>query len=78
MASEITPHVNPMAYLIQAKIFKPHIDIYIKPLTFLIDKSIKQGIFPDELKIVRVVPNFKSGEKAIVSNYRPISVLNFF
>ena len=31
-----------------------------------------------ELKIARVLPLFKAGDKSIFSNYRPISVLPFF
>ena len=33
------------------------------------------GIFPDELKIARVVPLFKGGDKNEIINYRPISLL---
>ena len=40
--------------------------------------SIKQGIFPDSLKIAKVAVIFKSGAKDNVSNYRPISVLPVF
>ena len=40
--------------------------------------SIKQGIFPDRLKIAEVTPIFKSGVKDNVSNYRPISILPVF
>ena len=40
--------------------------------------SIKQGIFPDSLKIAKVTPIFKSGAKDKVSNYRPISILLYF
>ena len=49
-----------------------------KPLTHLINKSIHQGIFPDDLKIAKVFPVYKSGDKSNISNYRPISVLSFF
>ena len=44
---------------------------YLKPLTNLINKSIIEGIFPEELKPARVVP-------IQIVNYRPISVLTFF
>ena len=35
-------------------------------------------MFPDNLKIAKVCPIFKAGEKADVSNYRPISILPSF
>ena len=40
--------------------------------------SIEQGIFPDSLKIAKVTPIFKSGDKDNVSNYRPVSILHVF
>ncbi|XP_065663015.1 putative histone-lysine N-methyltransferase 1 [Hydra vulgaris] len=40
--------------------------------------SIKQGIFPDQLKIAKVTPIFKGGELSNITNYRPISVLSDF
>jgi hypothetical protein len=40
----------------------------------IINYSIWQGKFPDELKDMRVIPIFKSGLKNDPSNYRPISI----
>ena len=40
--------------------------------------SLKKGIFPEKMKIVKVSPIFKKGDKSILSNYRPISVLPCF
>ena len=40
--------------------------------------SIQQGIFPDSLKIAKVTPTFKSGDKGNISDYRPISILPVF
>ena len=37
--------------------------------------SFSTGIFPDKLKMARVVPIFKKGDKSIPGNYRPISIL---
>ena len=57
------------------------IDAYdsLKNILFHIFKvSIKQGIFPDSLKIAKVTPIFKSGAKDNVSNYRPICILPVF
>jgi hypothetical protein len=48
------------------------------PLTHVMNLCITQGYFPDILKIAKVIPLFKSGDKYIVSNYRPISLLSVF
>ena len=40
--------------------------------------SLKKGIFPEKMKIDKVSPIFKKGDKSILSNYRPISVLPCF
>ena len=44
----------------------------------LVNLSITSGIVPNQLKIARVIPLFKSGERDIVTNYRPVSVLPAF
>ena len=59
-----------------AFIAKQCIDNYVVPLTYVINMSLMEGIFPSELKLAKVVPIFKPGES--VPNYRPISVLSFF
>ena len=59
-------------------LFKSCISSFIKPLTYIVNKSFKSGIFSDPLKLAKIVPIFKSGDKKIISNYRPISVLTFF
>ena len=51
---------------------------YIEPLTYLINNSFTEGVFPKELKLARVVHIFKIGDKTELTNYRPISVLSFF
>jgi len=47
-----------------------------RPLTHIINLSRKHGIFPDNLKIAKVIPIFKQGSRSSCNNYRPISVLN--
>ena len=49
-----------------------------KPLTMLINNSIKTGIFSNELKIVKAIPLFKSESTMDVKNYRPISLVSIF
>ncbi|XP_065658485.1 uncharacterized protein LOC136083001 [Hydra vulgaris] len=40
--------------------------------------SIHQGNFPERLKLARVIPIHKEGDRSNISNYRPISVLSIF
>ena len=63
---------------IPAVIGKKCIEYYIDPLTHIINNSIKEGVFPSELKLARVVPLLKSGDSSQITNYRPISSLSFF
>ena len=47
-----------------------------RPLTHIINLTLKQGIFPDSLKTAKVIPIFKQGSRSSCDNYRPISVLS--
>lgn len=51
---------------------------FATPLLYLYNKSLKDGIFPTELKVAKVVPLHKSGDKNLFTNYRPISILSIF
>ena len=46
-----------------------------QPLTFIINQSLLTGIFPEKLKIAKVLPLFKKNDCKIMDNYRPISLL---
>ena len=45
-------------------------------LAHLTNESLSSGVFPDTLKIAKVIPVFKSGDNRCITNYRPISVLS--
>ena len=60
------------------KLIKALINSIAQPLTTVINKSIKEGIFPDEMKIAKIIPLFKSGDEKLPNNYRPISLLPSF
>ena len=47
---------------------------FLHPLTYLINRSFVDGVFPSELKICIIIPVFKSGNKSIIEKYRPISI----
>ena len=48
--------------------------LVVPSLTNLINKSFKEGVFPNMFKIAKVIPIFKSGDKKDPNNYRPISI----
>lgn len=54
------------------KLFK---HILVPPLTHIFRMCFSEGIFPRCLKKAIVIPIFKSGNKDLVNNYRPISLL---
>ena len=41
-------------------------------------KYFPDGVFPKSLKLANVIPIFKSGNKCMISNYRPIFILPLF
>jgi hypothetical protein len=44
----------------------------------MFNESINQGVFPDLMKIAKIRPGYKKGNRQEISNYRPISVLSIF
>ena len=60
---------------ISSKIIKIAAPVISDSLTQIFNQSIAQFFFSDEWKIARVVPLFKSGQRNLPENYRPISVL---
>ena len=59
-----------------ASVMKKCVHDYITPLTYLVNSSIKQAIFPSELKIAKVFPIFKAGDEQLITNYRPGMILS--
>ena len=50
--------------------------IYCCAFETIFNISLLNGVFPDSMKIARVIPLFKSGNTKGFSNYRPISLLH--
>jgi len=45
------------------------------PVSMVVNKSLEIGIVPKSIKVVKVVPIYKSKVKNHFCNYRPISLL---
>jgi len=59
-----------------SQILKGNPKFFSKILTPILNESLKQGIFPDQLKLAIIVPMHKDGEKNNMKNYRHISLLS--
>lgn len=63
---------------VDIKVIKECVNEVSPYLVHIINKSFSSGIFPKQLKIARVIPIFKTGDKSSLKNYRPISILPTF
>ena len=76
--SVITHLKNSKAYDIDnvsTHIIKTISEYIAEPLSHIYNNALEEGVFPDELKIGKVIPVFKKGDPFEISNYRPISIL---
>ena len=46
------------------------------PLTYILNLSLLEGVFPSELKVGNVLPLFKADDDMLFNNYRPVSLLS--
>ena len=60
---------------IPSKLLKENFDICSPTLYNLVNKTFRENIFPNELKLADINPVFKKDDATNVKNYRPISVL---
>ena len=63
---------------ISPQVLKDNRHYFSEPLAYLFNLSLSNGIVPDRFKIAKVVPLFKKGDQTVLSNYRPISLLNIY
>lgn len=59
-------------------IIKDCIGVLAVPLRILFNLALKTKTFPSRWKVAKVCPVFKSGDRALVDNYRAISILSNF
>ena len=61
---------------IPAKIIKSNEKLFTTIVSGSFNNTILKGDFPNNLKIANITPVYKSGERQVKENYRPISILS--
>jgi hypothetical protein len=59
-------------------LIKNYFQFIIHPLMHLINISLETGVFPDKLKMAKIIPIFKADDPQLFKIYRPISLLTNF
>lgn len=63
---------------ITIKMIKQLLPMHLEHYTEYINKILITSCFPDELKIAKIIPIYKSGNKELPENYRPIAIIPSF
>ena len=63
---------------ISMRVIKHSFHLISAPLANIINLSSQKGIFPDKLKIAKVIPICKADDPSHFKNYRPTSLLSNF
>ena len=61
---------------ISAEMLKMGLNVLAEPLTQIINKSIETGKFPSKWKHSKVCPIYKKGDRKLLKNYRPVSLIS--
>lgn len=61
---------------INAKVLKKIALYIVNPLTHIFNLCISTSVWPNALKSAEIVPIYKSGNKQLPTNYRPISLIS--
>ena len=65
-------------YNISPEIVKLSNQVVADALSIIFNRCIREGHFPDALKMAKIIPIHKGDSVLSVSNYRPISLLPIF
>ena len=73
---KLQPKLSYDANGVSTKMIKFIGDEITLPLSHIFNISLREGVFPQKLKMCRVIPIFKAGNELDCDNYRPISLLS--
>ena len=60
---------------IDNSLLKNIIDVIVDPLVHVFNLSLSNGIVPEGMKVSKIIPIHKKGDKENICNYRPVSLL---
>lgn len=63
---------------ISIKIIKKCAHQLAEPLCHIINTCFQDGMYPNMLKLSKILPLYKKGDHKLLSNYRPIAILSVF
>ena len=63
---------------VSSRILKASTPCILPPLTYIFNRVLCTGVFPDRMKFSIIKPLHKKGTKTDFENYRPISLLSIF
>jgi len=75
ITSNLKPSMSCGVDGISSNLLKQIVPGIVEPIVYIFNTSMSSGIVPSKLKIAKVIPVFKSGDKHSFNNYRPISIL---
>ena len=75
VVAQLTNKISTDCDHISMALIKNCIESIIGPFTYICNKSLDSGIYPDKTKISKVIPVFTAGNKSKCNNYRPIALL---
>lgn len=70
----LNPNKAPGPDKIYPKVIKELSEIIACPLSMIFNKSLNEGIVPEDWKMANVTSIFKKGDRTCAANYRPISL----
>ena len=60
---------------LSTRLLKEILPEVIKSIALIINQCMNTGVFPDNMKVAKVIPLHKKDDNNIIINYRPISLL---
>lgn len=73
---ELKPEAAPGLDGITSRVLKEIANEICSPIAYLVNLVIETGSWPQQFREASITPIYKSGDKACVENYRPISLLS--